>query len=430
MDVAGPSVEDRIAELAGVLNVANARLAEVMEEVLADEMWSGPGIHSPAQWLALKAGVSPERARDIVRVAQRRADFPVVIGAFDCGELALEQVAVLVKAPSWADADILQWGKVATVARLRKTIRKEWFVGDPDDAEVDDAEVDDADDAGPSPSRDDSDRVSTRMTDGHRWRIDGELDLGRGQIIEAALHEARTSLFERGQTTISTADCLVEVCERFVDGIDGPLRRDRAKTWIHLDVSDGSATTTDGWRLPVHVRDRLLCGGSIQPVWERDGVPFSVGRTQRVVPERTRRVVTRRDQGCRVPGCTNDRFVEIHHIIHWLEGGPTDTWNLVSLCPRHHRLHHQGRLGIAGNADDGLGVAFTDSIGRAIGPNGPPRPPGGELPRPEAPYRPPLGGRVDYAWVGLGWVHPKELHRRADAARARSEPRHPRPDTS
>ena len=38
-------------------------------------------------------------------------------------------------------------------------------------------------------------------------------------------------------------------------------------------------------------------------VVERDGVPFSVGRTRRVVPERTRRVIERRDRGCRVPGC-------------------------------------------------------------------------------------------------------------------------------
>jgi hypothetical protein len=147
-------------------------------------------------------------------------------------------------------------------------------------------------------------------------------------------------------------------------------------------------------------------------VWERDGLPFSVGRTQRIVPERTRRIIERRDQGCRVPGCTNDRFVEIHHIVHWLEGGPTDTWNLTSLCPHHHRLHHQGLLGIAGNADEPGALVFTDARGSPLEPCGRASPPGSDPPRPDPPYRPPLMGRVDYQWVGLDWIHPDEMERR------------------
>ena len=66
-------------------------------------------------------------------------------------------------------------------------------------------------------------------------------------------------------------------------------------------------TESTGVRMPDGVRDRVACDGRIQPVWERDGVPFSVGRTQRIVPERTRRVVLLRDGGCKVPGCGHDR---------------------------------------------------------------------------------------------------------------------------
>ena len=397
-----------IARLAGVLNVTNARLTAVVADVLADESWSGTGIHSPTQWVGYRAGVSPERARDIVAVAERRETHPHVIAAFDAGELSLEQTAVLVKAPVWADADVLDWGRVATVARLRKTIRKEWFTHDPDE-----------NDDEPAPA--DADRLSTSVTDQHRWRIGGELDLGRGHTIDQAMLAAREALFERGKTDISAADCLVEVCERYLDGVESPARRDRTKTWIHLDVTDGAATLTDGWRLPDHVRDHLLCDGAVQPVWERDGVPFSVGRTQRIVPERTRRAIVRRDGGCRVPGCTHDRYVEIHHIRHWLAGGATDTSNLVAICPHHHRLHHQGRLGISGNADDPNGLVFTDGRGRVIEPVGQPVPPEGIPPGPDRPYRPPLMGRVDYQQVGLGWVHPKVLEQRARASRKRPD---------
>lgn len=392
--------EGEVADAAGVLNLANSRLVEITARLLADDAWEGTGVHSPTQWLAYRAGVSPERARAIVHVAQRRADFPCVITAFDAGELSLEQVVELTKAPAWADAKVLDWGRVATVARLRKTIRQQYFTGPPDDDEP--AEPDRAADR---------DRLSTSVTDDHRWRINGELDVGRGSTIDAALIEARESLFERGQTSISTADCLTEVCERYLDHIESDVRRDRSKMWVHIDVTDGETSTTDGWRLPNSVRDRICCDGLVQPVWERDGVPFSVGRTQRIVPERTRRMIRRRDGGCLVPGCTNDRFVEIHHIQHWLEGGPTDTWNLVSLCPHHHRLHHEGVLGISGNADDPDSVVFTDARGSPLRRSGTPNPPISHPPEPIRRYEPPLMGRVDYQWVGLGWIHDDELKR-------------------
>lgn len=389
-----------VADAAGVLNLANARLVAIVEGVLVDESWQGGGIHSPKQWVAYRAGVSPERAEVIVRVAERRASFPHVIAAFDAGELSLEQVAELTKAPAWADPKILDWGRVATVARLRKTIRREYFTG---------PSGDDDDAAEPDTDRD---RLSTTVTDDHRWRITGELDLGRGSVVDAALIEARESLFERGQTTISTADCLVELCERYIGGIESDVRRERSKTWLHIDVTRGDATTTDGWRLPDSVRDRICCDGSVQPVWERDGLPFSVGRTLRIVPERTRRLIRRRDRGCRVPGCTHDRFIEIHHIRHWLDGGPTDTLNLMALCPHHHRLHHEGRLGITGDADVDDGLVFTDPAGRVLEPSGRPNPPTGDPPKPVRTYEPPLIGRVDYTYVGLGWTHPDELARR------------------
>ena len=34
--------------------------------------------------------------------------------------------------------------------------------------------------------------------------------------------------------------------------------------------------------------------------------------------------------------------MQVHHINHWAHGGPTDDDNLLSLCPYHHRLVHEG----------------------------------------------------------------------------------------
>ncbi len=405
--------EAEIAEISGFLNVQHARLVRVVEQALVDGDWLGQGIHTPAQWLALRAGISPARARLIVRVAERRNSFPEVVEAFEAGELTLDQVAEVVKAPAWAGAQVLDFAKIATVTQLRRTMRSEFFDGDPDEPD-------------PVPVvAEPTDRLTFGPTGESRWRINGEFDLDAGLRVEAALTEAKDSMFERGDAAATWADALLEVAETALGAVVSENRRDRYRTWLHVDVSNGSATTTDGWRIPMTVRDRLLCDGVVQPVWERDGAPFSVGRSQRIVPERTRRMIERRDRGCRVPGCTADRFVEIHHIIHWSNGGATDTWNLISLCARHHRLHHQGELGIAGNADDELGVAFTDSVGRAIGPSGRPAVPNRAPDPPARPYEPPIGGRIDYRWVGGSWIHPNELQRRRAAARARGRPHPP-----
>ena len=31
-----------------------------------------------------------------------------------------------------------------------------------------------------------------------------------------------------------------------------------------------------------------------------------------------------------------------HHLVHWIEGGPTSLANMLLLCGHHHRLIHSG----------------------------------------------------------------------------------------
>ncbi|MDJ0767866.1 MAG: DUF222 domain-containing protein [Ilumatobacter sp.] len=411
--------DEKLAEICGVLNAYHAKLVAHVAGRLERDEWQGHRIHSPTQWVAWKTGLSPSRAKQIVQMAERRASFPAVTEAFERGELAVDQVDVVVsRAPAWADAQVVEYAATTTVHQLRCTMRDRFFTPDPDEANAE------SDGSEPEEAPVDRDRLSTGVTDDHRWRINGELGLDDGGIVDAALREAKDSLFERGNIDATWADALVEVARRSLDSVESPARRDRFRTWFHLDVTDGAMTNTGGWRLPDTVRDHLLCDGVVQPVWEQEGLPTSVGRTQRIVPDRTRRVIERRDRGCRVPGCTATRFVEIHHIIHWLDGGPTDTWNLVSLCPKHHRLHHQGGLGIKGDADAEDGLLFTDDRGNVIERCGRPRPPTDPPEVPAGRYLHPTGERLDMRWLGDNWIHPDELRRRREAA----APLEPKPD--
>ena len=396
LDARCDAVNAELAVLAGSLNLVNARLVAATEELLESGLWQQGAVTTPAGFLVWKLGITRQRAELLVAVARRRQVFPRIISLFDRGELSLEQVAVAVEAPDWAESKIIDLVPICTPAKLRRAMRSIGFEDDPD-----------AEQPTTAPP---NDRVSMGVGRDGRWRIHGEFGLDDGLRIEAALAEHRDALFQERGEAVPAAEVFVDVFDQNMAAVASTCRRDRFRTWLHLDVTDGAATTTDGWRLPAAVRDRLLCDGVVQPVWRSEGVPFSVGRGQHAVPERTRRIIELRDRGCRVPGCDTSH-VEIHHIVHWLDGGLTDTWNLVSLCPKHHRMHHQGGLGITGNADEFDGIVFTDRDRRRLCGVDPPdsRP---EPPVAPRPYEAPLRGRFDWNWIGLGWSHPNAVEQR------------------
>jgi hypothetical protein len=71
--------------------------------------------------------------------------------------------------------------------------------------------------------------------------------------------------------------------------------------------------------------------------------PLDVGRTTRVVQPAQRTALAVRDGGCVFPDCDRPlAWCEAHHLVHWLDGGPTDLDNLVLLCRAHHRAVHEG----------------------------------------------------------------------------------------
>jgi hypothetical protein len=346
----GVGLEDRLAELCGQRNVLDARLVALMAEVLASGVWEVSGITSASHWLAWKAGLSTAHARRVVAMARRRGVLPYTFAAFDAGVLSVDQVAPIVaKVPVDADGEVCEFAKLATVAQLGRVVRSYGFEPDPTTG------GDHGSDVEPR-----AEHVSLSHLDDGGWQLRGWLDADHGAIVDAALREARDALFQRDGGRVGNVEALVEIAERSLDAVGDPARRDRFRVHVHLDTANTMLDAL-GHRLPDWLRDLICCDTTLSPVFETDRIPVSVGRTQRTVPERTRRLVILRDRGCRVPGCSADRFLHVHHVIHWDPDdgeGPTDTWNLACVCPHHHRLHHQGLLGITGNADlvDGLGV--------------------------------------------------------------------------
>ena len=74
---------------------------------------------------------------------------------------------------------------------------------------------------------------------------------------------------------------------------------------------------------------------------------------------------------CRVPGCRCDLWLHLHHLRHVSRGGSNQAANLVTLCSVHHRLLHDGRLGLEGSGEGALLVSTARQRRESLPVNGP-----------------------------------------------------------
>lgn len=323
---------------------------------------------------------------------------------FDDGE---DQVALICRhTPANNDAEVATLARSATVAQLHRTLSRYGFV-EPEGFDGAEAEPSEPREAPQRPAVEvpEARRVSFGFTEAGWWRLSALLPPDQGVLVERALAAARHRLVHgQGDTEdapkmVSWADALVTVAEGYLAG-EGGTRPHHDRHLVLVHVSTGDDGTVGGHlhlgpALPDALRRYLGCDARARLVVERAGVALSVGRAHHIVAERTRTAVEDRDGGCRVPGCERNRWLQIHHIRHWEDAGPTDTENLLALCSAHHRAHHRGLLGITGNADDPHGVVFTNSRGRPLAPCGRPRRPT-EL---VSAWVHPTGERFDPKWV-------------------------------
>ncbi len=98
---------------------------------------------------------------------------------------------------------------------------------------------------------------------------------------------------------------------------------------------------------------RIACSAGIQRVvLDPAGAVLDVGREYRSATPAQFAALIARDGGCAFPGCTRlPAWCIAHHIIHWVDGGPTNLDNLVLLCSRHHTVVHHHGWDIALGAD-------------------------------------------------------------------------------
>ena len=406
-------LETEASVVAARLNRAHADLVDLTRRVMDNERWVGDGIRSPEHWLVLHAGLSPARAADVVRLARRFTELPTTVAAMASGQLLMDEAAIVARyAPTSHEVSIGELAPMTTVPQLRRALSRYQFGSEEGEAG-----------GSPEPAgRDERDVPGTEAFAAKAPELSMSYDDGRfvlrysapadiGALVEQAVREAKDALFTGGQTDATYADGLAEMACRSLASVRSASRAARYRVYVHLST-DGSWVGGRG-AIPASLAAKFACDGMVQAVWEVDGTPVNVGRKQRTVPQRTRRLVEDRDRGCVFPGCQATGFLEIHHLDHWADGGATDLDRLVCLCPLHHDAHHRGEFTIAGRpihpdrlvqvtSGAAAGLVFTNARGRVIGlPFDPLR----RGSRPAEPvvdaYRGPTGERLQTRWLDL-----------------------------
>lgn len=310
--------DERLSELMGTINAATAELVSVVAGVIETGAWGGAGVRSPEHWVAWRAGVSPNRAAALVGAARRLSELPRVATAFAEGRLSEDAVRLVVaRTPPERDAEVAELAQVMTVPQLRRvlgSLPKATAEVEPVEAEPE---------------------VSFGHDDGDRWSLRAVgLPAERGAIVARALEAAREAVF-RDRTPeapegarpkgITWADALERMALAALESIDH--RRspsERYSVIVHVRPGDTPAANVHlGPALSAAARRRITCDAALRWVLEEDGRPVAWGRRRRTVDPVLRRLIEDRDRGCRVPGCTQVRWVEVHHLRHVEDGGET-----------------------------------------------------------------------------------------------------------
>ena len=322
---------------------------------------------SCAHWLSWRCGIALGAGREKVRVAHALATLPLVDDALRIGQLSYSKVRALTRvATAEIEAKLVDIARHSTAAQLEKVCRL-YAQTQPQ----------------PRPTHPDEPTRWLRVRDTSDGMVRIEIQL-RPEEAARVLQAADVSAGTR-------VDGIVAMAEAVLRG-DQP-DRPPVELMVHID-----ATTLTGHHpeagIPAETSRRLLCDAGVIPVLEdATGTPLDVGRKTRTFPPSLRRALVARDGGCRFPGCTNRRYVDGHHIRHWVDGGETSLGNGLLLCSVHHALVHEGGFDVV---TDGTDVRFLSPRGDEVGPAGVPAEPSASLPTVPAPELLWDGDPVDY----------------------------------
>jgi hypothetical protein len=343
-----------------------ARITDLIHQSWETEAYEHDGYSSVTAMLKHRTSLHPGEAQRLVARANGLTTAPRISLAYARGAISGAQVDVLLEVrgtayETFADAE----GYLVEIAMdtpLVRDLRKQL------DYWLDEVA---ADDLGADRNLIRDLRSLTLRRDGEMIRINGWVDIEAGERLRAELEPGPPTEGDTRSTPARRADVLIDI----LNGASG-----RPDILVHvsaetlLEGKPGISETSTGTFLTTEEIRRLACDANLtRVIFDQESQPLDVGRTKRLVTPALRKAVIARDLRCVFPGC--DRFAhwcDVHHLVHWSEGGETSIRNLVLLCRHHHVLVHEAGWTISGSPGN---LRFHRDDGTELGSEPPPRPP-------------------------------------------------------
>ncbi|MDN3240083.1 HNH endonuclease signature motif containing protein [Glycomyces tritici] len=206
----------------------------------------------------------------------------------------------------------------------------------------------------------------TERPDG-MWDLDGTLTADTGRLLDKYLKTAiappRQDEVDADGVIPSQANRAAEAFHQLVAAAGtakgAPTRHGHTATLsliADVEVLKGEVSLADhpertprleGRPVGITRARHLACEAGVVPmVFDyTEGEVVELGRHERLPTAPLRRKLeAEQASGCAWRGCGRPvSWLEAHHLVHWLDGGPTDAENLILLCRFHHgRLHADG----------------------------------------------------------------------------------------
>jgi hypothetical protein len=342
-----PQIEpaDLVEELDAVLSRITrdeARAVELLARINETEAWRHDGYSSPTAMLKHRNSMHSGTALQMVVRANAIDSTPFVGLAYARSAITSPQVDALLHARATApvpfEAEEPSLVEVALDTPLVSDLRKKldyWLSSvAADDQAADRQIVREA-------------RSLTVSRDGEMVTVRGWFDIEAGETVLAALDPGPSSAGDTRSTKARRAD-------QFLDVINGATQRPNLTIHVSADAFTKTPTCTSETSYGTFVTSedarRAACDATIRRVvLGPHSEPLDVGRAKRLVTPAIRTAVAARDLRCVFPGCDRpDRWCDVHHIVHWADGGATAVDNLTLLCRHHHRLVHDAGWTIEG----------------------------------------------------------------------------------
>jgi len=320
--------QELIADEAERSRLAAKDLA-ILEELDSRQVATGDGCRSLSEWAASRLDVSVDTAKGLVRTMRRTSHRPELRAGLASGQVSFDRAEALSRIPEpVGPLEHLDVAGVRREAALRARISSETEQQTSDQQFL----------------------VLQPSLDQSWWKLWGGLDGYSGAIVDKALSESADQLpafpdGTRGDSSWRKATALTALC---ISDDPPPAQISVFIDTDHAVGSDGESGVVleAGPRIGRDTLEAILCDAVTEiTVNSESGIPMSYGRHRRTIPPALRRAIIHRDANrCAADGCNSRNRLQIHHIIPWSDGGPTDPDNLITLCWYHHHIvsHQHG----------------------------------------------------------------------------------------